>query len=102
MVIFGIINIEYESNGDRNKNLSLEEYLDEIRPYLRDTITDLQESDIWKIKLTIATSFISPKDIDGERVMCSKRDIIKFMLCNNAYVLFMNVMRHFVQDIKGI
>ena len=49
MVIFGIINIEYESNGDRNKNLSLEEYLDEIRTYLRDTITDLQESDIWKI-----------------------------------------------------
>ena len=49
MVIFGIINIEYESNGDRNKNLSLEEYLDEIRPYLRDTITDLQESDIRKI-----------------------------------------------------
>ena len=49
MVIFGIINIEYESNGDRNKNLSLEEYLDEIGTYLRDTITDLQESDIWKI-----------------------------------------------------
>ena len=49
MVIFGIINIEYESNGDRNKHLSLEEYLDEVRPYLRHTITDLQESDIWKI-----------------------------------------------------
>ena len=26
--------IEYESNGARNKSLSLEEYLDKIRPYL--------------------------------------------------------------------
>ena len=33
------------SNGNRNKNLSLEEYLYKIRPYLRDIIIDLQESD---------------------------------------------------------
>ena len=33
--------IEYESNGDRNKNLSLEEHLDKIKSYLRDIITDI-------------------------------------------------------------
>ena len=32
--------IEYESNGDRNKNLSLGRYLDKIEPYLRDVIID--------------------------------------------------------------
>ena len=32
--------IEYESNGDRNKNLSLDRYLDKIEPYLRDVIID--------------------------------------------------------------
>ena len=32
--------IEYESNGDRNKNLSLDRYLDKIEPHLRDVITD--------------------------------------------------------------
>ena len=32
--------IEYESKGDKNKNLSSEEYLDMIRPYLRDIIND--------------------------------------------------------------
>ena len=37
--------IEYESNADRNKNPSLKEYLNEIKPYLRDIITDLQKSD---------------------------------------------------------
>ena len=36
---------EYESNGDRNKILSLEEYLNKIKPYLRNIIIDLQESD---------------------------------------------------------
>ena len=35
------INNEYESNGDRNKNVSLEEYLDKVRPYLSDIMIDL-------------------------------------------------------------
>ena len=28
--------IEYENNGNRNKTLSVEEYLNKIRPYLKD------------------------------------------------------------------
>ena len=28
--------IEYESNGDKNKNLSIKEYLHKIKPYLKD------------------------------------------------------------------
>ena len=45
--------IQYESNSDINKNLSLEENLDKIKPFLSDVIIDLQESDTWKIQLTI-------------------------------------------------
>ena len=44
--------IEYESNGDKNSNLSIDEYLNKIEPYLRDVIIDLQSSDTWKIQLT--------------------------------------------------
>ena len=33
--------IEYESNGDRNKTLSIKEYLDKVRPYLKDIINNL-------------------------------------------------------------
>ena len=40
--------VEYESNSNRNRNLSLEEYLNKSKPYLRDIIIDLQESDTWK------------------------------------------------------
>ena len=38
--------IEYESNGDRN--LSLEKYLNKIKPYLRNIIIDHQSSGTWK------------------------------------------------------
>ena len=46
--------MEYESNGDRNKNLSVKEYLDISKSYLRNIIINLQKSDTWKIQLTIA------------------------------------------------
>ena len=55
---------EYETNGDRNKNLLLKEYQNIFKPYFRNIIVDLQESDTWKILLTIAISFIHPKDVD--------------------------------------
>ena len=36
--------IEYTSRGDRYKNLSPKEYLDMIRPYLRDLIINPQQN----------------------------------------------------------
>ena len=36
--------IEYESSCDRNKTLSVEEYLNKIRPYLKD-INNLKKTD---------------------------------------------------------
>ena len=41
--------IEYESRGDNNYNLSLEEYLNIIRPYLRDMIDNHKAHKEWKI-----------------------------------------------------
>ena len=32
--------IEYETKGDKNKTFSIKEYLNMIKPYLRDTIND--------------------------------------------------------------
>ena len=61
--------IEYESNGDRNKKLSIEEYLYKLWPYLKDIINNLKKSDMWKIQLTIANNFISSIDNDEERVI---------------------------------
>ena len=35
--------IEFERNGDRNKTLSFEEYLNKIRRYLKDIVNNLQK-----------------------------------------------------------
>ena len=36
----------------------IEEYLNNIRPYLKDIIDDLIKSETWKIILTIAINFL--------------------------------------------
>ena len=40
-------------------NLSPDEYLNKIETYLRNIIMNLQNSDIWKIHITIAINFTS-------------------------------------------
>ena len=75
---------EYESNGDKNRNLSLDEYLNKTEPYLRNTTINLQKSDTWKIQLTIAINFISSKDAEEERVMDSRSYNIKLTSYNDA------------------
>ena len=72
--------LKKESYGDKNKTLSVEEYLNKIRPYLKDIINNLKKSDTWKIQLTIANNFISSIDNDEERVMHSKSDNIEIMV----------------------
>ena len=49
--------IQYESNGDKNKTLLVEEYLNKISSHLKDIINNLKQSDTWKIQLTIANNF---------------------------------------------
>ena len=51
---------------------------------MRNIIIDLQNSDIWKIQLTIAINPISSKDAEEEHVMHSSSDNIKFKSYNEA------------------
>ena len=71
--------IRYESSDDRNKNLLLKEYLNKIKPFLRDIIINLQKSETWKIQLTKAINFISSKDIDEDYLIHSNSGNIEFM-----------------------
>ena len=73
--------IEYKSKGDR-KTLSVEEYLNKIKPYLKNITNDLKESGTWKIHLTITINFISFKDDNDE--MHSKSDSIEMMMNDEA------------------
>ena len=80
--------IEYESDGDKNRNLSLDEYLNKIKPYLRNIIINLWNSDTWKIQFTISINFISSKDAKEEYVMHSRSNNIKFTSYNDVNELF--------------
>ena len=66
--------IEYDSNGGRNKTLSVEEHLNQIRSNLKDELNHIKKSDTLKIQLAIAVNFISSKDIDEEDVIHAKTD----------------------------
>ena len=70
-------------NRGRYKNLSLDEYLDKIKCYFKDIIIDLQNSDTWKIQLTIAINFFSSKDVEEEHIMHSSSININFTSCND-------------------
>ena len=72
------------SKSDRYENLSPKEYLNVIRPYLRDfidenkLIMELNNSNInnnnrveWKIQLIIKNNFVSVKDFEDTRTIYS-------------------------------
>ena len=67
--------IKYKRNVDKNRILSVEEYLNKIMPYLTDIINDLKQSDTWTTQITVIINFISPEDDDDkEHLMHSKSD----------------------------
>ena len=68
-----------ESKEDRNENLSLNKYLDKIKPYLKNIIIDFQN--IWTIQLTVAISFFFFFFIlaDEEHTMNSENDFLFFL-----------------------
>ena len=72
--------IEYESNWDKNRTLSLDEHLNKIEPYLRNIIIDLQNSDTWKIHLTNAIKSISSNYTEEEWVTHSRGDNIQLIM----------------------
>ena len=72
--------IEYESDSDRNKRQSFEEYLNKVRPYLENIINNLKKSDTGKIQLTITNKLFTSIGNDKEHVVHSKSDKIQIMI----------------------
>ena len=89
--------IQCESVGGKDKNLSIKECIDIIRPYLSDItnnhktqgewkihsgniIIDHKSQGEWKIHLTMAINFISIKDFDETRAIHTKSDNIEILM----------------------
>ena len=83
---------EYESNGDRKKTQSVEEYLCKIRTCLKDIINnDLKKSDTWKIELTIAKKLSFSIENYEKYVMHSKNCHLETMINDKADKVMENI-----------
>ena len=77
-------NIEYERKGDKDKTLTIIEYLNMIRPYLGDIINDHKIHGEWKIQLTTTINLVSSKDSDETCTMHTISDNIEIMIGNKT------------------
>ena len=101
--------IEYESRGDKDKNLSPKEYLDMIRPYLSDMIDDHKTKIERKIQLTMQINFISSKDSEETCTMHTKSHNIEIMMGNETdeiiekhfESLLQNYQKNLEESIRG-
>ena len=58
----------YESRGDKDKKLSIEQYLNMIKPYLSNLINDHKNNE-WKIQINMHVKFISSNDTEETRTI---------------------------------
>ena len=106
--------IQYESKGDKGKNLSIKRYLKMNKPYLSDLINNHKThgsaryhsgnkswvektSSEWKIQLTMAIDFISSKDSDETRTMHTKSNNIEIMIGSETNEIIKDLFECFFQ-----
>ena len=101
IIVNGAFNNNYiqdESKGDRDKILTISEYLDMIRPYLVDMINDHKNQSEWKIQLTVAINFISSKpDSDETRIMHTKSNNIEIMIGSDTNGVIKELFKSLLQ-----
>ena len=88
--------IEYRSEGD--KLLTIEEYLNLIKPYLRELINDHKNKGEWKIQLTAQINFISLRPgSDETRVMHTRSVNEEFMNGSDTDKIIKGLFRSLLQ-----
>ena len=96
--VFSSNYIEYESNGDKDKTLFIDDYPDMIRKYLISIMNDHKSEEEWKIQLTMEINFIYSKDSNSN--MHTKSDNIKIMIANETDEINKKRFESLLQNIK--
>ena len=87
---------EHRSKGD--KLLTMEEYLNLIKPYLRELINDHKNKGEWKIQLTAQINFISLRPGSNEtRVMDTRSVNEEFMIGSDTDKIIKELFRSLLQ-----
>ena len=71
--------MEYESRGDKDRNLSLQEYLNIIEPFLRGMMNNHKNHREWKIQLIMWINFVSSLDTDELHIMYTRSNNVEIM-----------------------
>ena len=92
----------YESKGYKDSKLSIYEYFDIIRPYLKDLIDNPKAKGEWKIHLSMRIIFVSFTDANETREMYTKSDSIPIMSGIETEHVINKLINNtlFVKDIK--
>ena len=86
----------YESNGDKEKILSVKQYLNEITPYLYDLINDHRiVRRVWKIQINMHVNFISSRDTGETRIYYVWSDNVSIMQGENTNAIIREIFSLF-------
>ena len=87
----------YESRGDKEKRLSLKQYLNKIRSHLYDLINDHRIARrVWKIQISMRVNFISSKDTGETRTVYVWSDNVSIMWGSDINDIIKEIFRSFL------
>ena len=93
--------VEYQSNGDRDKSISIARYLNNIREYLRKLIGSTKKNGEWKIQLIMKINFISSRNFIESRDMYSKSDNFEIMMGTNTNEIIRDLFNSILRRYQG-
>ena len=92
----------YESRGDKDKKISIEQYLKMIKPYLIDLINENKaietSSNEWKIQINMHINFVSSNDTGEVRTMFVWSDSEEIRLCNETDDIIKRLINSFLNN----
>ena len=92
----------YESRGDKDKKLSIEQYLDMIKPYLSDLINENKaietSSNEWKIQINMHINFVSSNDTGEIRTVFVWSDNEEIRLGNETDDIVKRLINSFLNN----
>ena len=87
----------YESRGDKEKILSVKQYLNKIRSHLYDLIHDHRITRrVWKIQISVRANFISSKDTGETRTVYVWSDNVSIMRGSDINDIIKEIFRSFL------
>ena len=89
----------YESRGDKEKELSVKQYLNMIMPYLYDLINDHRIARrVWKIQINMRINFISSKHTGRTRTIYTWSNNVSIMQGKDTNDIIKELFESFLHD----